>query len=187
LSEFAQRVKTPKANQREESAIMKLWGPVSALGLGAAFFVAATDQVQKTLTINYFDATHKTAVAVAPFLNIKIVKNSGISFGLLTQGGEAWRWALVALALAVVAALTLWLASMQTWLPAISVGLIIGGAIGNAADRALYGAVADFFDFHVGSFHWYVFNLADTAIVAGVAGLLYDSLKSSHKSVEDRI
>ena len=67
-------------------------------------------------------------------------------------------------------------------LPALSLGLIIGGAAGNVIDRIRFGAVADFFSFHIGSFHWYIFNLADVAIVAGVAGLLYDSLMASHKS-----
>ncbi len=64
---------------------------------------------------------------------------------------------------------------------AISIGLVIGGAVGNAVDRAFYGAVSDFFHFHAFGWSWYVFNLADVAIVAGVAGLLYESLADSHK------
>jgi signal peptidase II len=71
---------------------------------------------------------------------------------------------------------------LQTRLSAIGAGLIIGGAVGNVTDRLHYGAVADFFSFHVAGFQWYIFNLADVAIVAGVAGLLYDSFVSSHKS-----
>jgi len=64
---------------------------------------------------------------------------------------------------------------------ALSLGLIAGGAIGNAIDRAIYGAVADFISLHAYGFYWYVFNVADAAIVAGVAGLLYDTLFYSHK------
>ena len=79
-----------------------------------------------------------------------------------------------------------WLAQLQTRLAAASVGLIIGGALGNAIDRVHYGAVADFFSFHVAGFNWYVFNLADVAIVAGVAGLLYDSFRTRHKNVPNR-
>lgn len=60
---------------------------------------------------------------------------------------------------------------------AISLGLIIGGAIGNAIDRLRLGGVADFFSFHAYGFHWYVFNIADVAIVAGVLGLLYESFR----------
>jgi signal peptidase II len=89
---------------------------------------------------------------------------------------------LVAVSLAIVAALWIWLSRMRTALPALSVGLVIGGALGNAVDRVLYGAVADFFHFHALGWSWYVFNLADAAIVVGVAGLLYDSLRDSHKS-----
>jgi signal peptidase II len=81
-----------------------------------------------------------------------------------------------------VALLWVWLAHATSRLTALALGLIIGGAIGNAIDRAVYGAVADFVLFHVDTpnwtFHWYVFNLADVAIVAGVIGLLYDSLVS---------
>ena len=68
-------------------------------------------------------------------------------------------------------------------LAAASIGLIIGGAVGNAIDRIAYGAVADFFSLHAFGFEWYVFNIADTAIVAGVLGLLYDSLFRGHKKV----
>jgi signal peptidase II len=78
-------------------------------------------------------------------------------------------------------ALTVWLARLESRLTAIAIGLIIGGAIGNAIDRILYGAVADFFSFHAFGYQWYVFNVADTAIVAGVVGLLYDSLFRGHK------
>ncbi len=108
--------------------------------------------------------------------------NRGISYSLLKQDSDAGRWVLVALSLIAVVALAYWLAQVHSRLPALSLGLIIGGAAGNVIDRVRFGAVADFFSFHVGSFQWYVFNLADVAIVAGVAGLLFDSLVASHKS-----
>ena len=72
--------------------------------------------------------------------------------------------------------LWIWLVRSQSWIMVLSLGLIIGGAVGNAIDRVAYGAVADFFRFHVGDLSWYVFNLADVAIVAGVALLLLESL-----------
>jgi signal peptidase II len=77
----------------------------------------------------------------------------------------------------------IWLARLTSPLASSAIGLIIGGAIGNAIDRILYGAVADFFSFHAFGFDWYVFNIADVAIVAGVVGLLYDSLFGGHKKV----
>ena len=86
--------------------------------------------------------------------------------------------------LAIVAVLVAWLVRATDRLSALSLGFLIGGALGNILDRIIHGAVADFFYFHVGNFHWYVFNLADVAIVAGVAGLLYSSWKIGGPSGE---
>ena len=81
---------------------------------------------------------------------------------------------LISFSLAMVAALTLWMINAASRLSAFSLGLIVGGALGNAADRAVHGAVADFFSFHYAGYHWYIFNIADVAITAGVIGLLLD-------------
>ncbi len=106
--------------------------------------------------------------------------NTGISYGLFQQEGPLGQWILLAVKVIAVALLLVWLTRAGTQTAAVSLGLIIGGAIGNGIDRLAYGAVADFVLFHVTtsgwSLNWYVFNLADAAIVAGVAGLLYDSL-----------
>jgi signal peptidase II len=88
---------------------------------------------------------------------------------------------LIGFAFVASLALTVWLARITSPLTAVAIGLIMGGAIGNAIDRAVYGAVADFFAFHAFGFEWYVFNIADVAIVAGVIGLLYDSIFGGHK------
>ena len=79
----------------------------------------------------------------------------------------------------------MWLARTSSTLAAVSIGLIAGGALGNAIDRALYGAVADFFSLHAFGFYWYIFNLADAAIVAGVIGVLYETLVRGHKKVSN--
>ena len=105
--------------------------------------------------------------------------NIGISYGLFPQESDFGRYVLLALKCAAVIVLWIWLARAETRLTAVSLGLIIGGALGNAIDRIAYGAVADFVLFHITTasfnFTWYVFNLADAAIVAGVIGLLYES------------
>jgi len=88
---------------------------------------------------------------------------------------------LIGFAIATSLALLVWIARTQNRLLAISLGLIAGGAIGNAIDRAVYGAVADFVSLHAYGYYWYVFNVADAAIVAGVIGLLYDAMFTSHK------
>src|SRR5207248_714303 len=86
------------------------------------------------------------------------------------------QWALLVLKAIAVVLLWIWLARAPSRLTAVALGLIIGGAVGNAIDRLAYGWVADFVLLHAFQFEWYVFNLADAAIVAGVVGLLYETL-----------
>jgi signal peptidase II len=161
---------------------MRIWGPFSSLGLGLALAAAIADQLHKAWMIGVLEENPARKIVLAPFFDLVLMWNRGISYGLLKQDSSAGRLTLIAFALAAVLALTFWLARLQTRLSAIGAGLIIGGAVGNVTDRLHYGAVADFFSFHVAGFQWYIFNLADVAIVAGVAGLLYDSFVSSHKS-----
>jgi len=161
---------------------VKVWGPKSALGLGIAAVAAAADQVHKAWMIGLFEQEGVNKITLTPFFDVEMIWNPGISYGLFKQDTEAGRWALAVFSLCAVLVLIYWLAQLQMRLAAISVGLIAGGALGNAIDRIRFGKVADFFSFHIGDFKWYVFNLADVAIVAGVAGLLYDWLVASHKS-----
>ncbi|HEY4143310.1 MAG TPA: signal peptidase II, partial [Pseudolabrys sp.] len=107
-------------------------------------------------------------------------RNTGISYGLFQTNSALGQWALLGIKVAAVILLWGWLSKAGGRLAALSLGLIIGGAIGNGIDRLAYGWVVDFVFFHVSGanwkFDWYVFNLADVAIVAGVAGLLYESM-----------
>jgi signal peptidase II len=148
-------------------------------GLLAAVAVVALDQALKLWLLFGFDLETRGVVRLAPFLDLVAVWNTGISYGLFPQDGALGRWVLLGVKAAAVALLSVWLARAGTRLTALSLGLIIGGAIGNAIDRLAFGAVFDFVLFHVTtesfSFRWYVFNLADAAIVAGVVGLLYDA------------
>jgi signal peptidase II len=162
--------------------ILKFWGPHSSLGLCIGAVAAAADQAHKAWMIGLFGAEEGHKFTLVPFFDIVMRWNPGISYGLFPQDGEAGRWALALFSLCAVLALILWIGQLQMRFAVISVGLIAGGALGNAIDRIRFGKVADFFSFHIGWFHWYIFNLADVAIVIGVAGLLYDSLMSSHKS-----
>lgn len=158
-----------------------LWGPYSPLGLIVAALVAFADQGNKLWMLYVYDIGSKQPVAVTPFFDLILVWNKGISYGLFQQDGLMGRLALVAFAVFVSLALIAWLARITTTLTAIAIGLIVGGAVGNAIDRAVHGAVADFYSFHAFGFQWYIFNIADVAIVAGVAVLLYDSLFGGHK------
>lgn len=161
----------------------RLWGPLSRLGLLVALVTAVVDQAHKWWMLHIYDIESKGTVAVAPFLDLVMVWNPGISYGLFPQNSTTGRFILIGIAILAIVALTALLARVRTSVGAAGIGLLIGGAVGNAIDRSVHGAVADFFSFHAFGFYWYVFNIADAAIVAGVIGLLYDSLFGSHKKV----
>jgi signal peptidase II len=117
-------------------------------------------------------------IEVAPFFNLVLVMNRGVSFGML-GGAPGWMpWALTAFALLIAAALAIWLRRADSRILACALGAVIAGAIGNAIDRMRFGAVVDFLDFHAFGWHWPAFNVADSAIVVGVGLLILDSLKS---------
>ncbi len=146
------------------------------LGALVALITLAFDQATKLYLLFGYDLPLKEPLVIAPFLELIIVWNRGISYGLLQQHTELGRWALVGVAVLAAVGLGVWLRRATSLVAALAAGLILGGAVGNAIDRIAYGAVFDFVHFHVGSFSWYVFNIADAAIVAGVVGLLYDAL-----------
>ncbi len=157
-----------------------LFGPQTGFGLAVALVGAVLDQAVKLWLLFGFDLPQRGVVHLGPVLDLVLTWNTGISYGLFQQAGPLGQWALLALKAIAVVLLWIWLARAGTRLTALSLGLIIGGALGNAVDRFAYGAVFDFALFHIDtagwSFQWYVFNLADVWIVAGVIGLLYESL-----------
>jgi signal peptidase II len=162
------------------TARIVLGGPVQRLGILAAAAVAAFDQALKLWLLFGYDLEERGRVALTPFLDLVLAWNTGISFGMFRQVGPFGQWALFALKAIAVMLLCVWLVRTGSRLSAAALGMIIGGAVGNAIDRAVHGAVMDFVLFHLGgvgwTFQWSVFNLADAAIVAGVAALLYDAL-----------
>lgn len=147
------------------------------IGFGAAALTLALDQASKLWLLFGYDLPAREPLALAPFADLIVVWNRGISYGLFQQGTEIGRWLLVGLSIAATIALLVWIGRTTNALLALALGLIAGGAAGNAIDRAAYGAVFDFVHLHAGSFSWYVFNVADAAIVAGVAALVYHSIR----------
>ncbi|HZH10199.1 MAG TPA: signal peptidase II [Microvirga sp.] len=145
------------------------------LGFSVALVTLILDQATKLYTLFVFDLPVKEPVEFAPFINLIVVWNRGISYGLFQQDGDLGRWILVVVSILASIGLSVWIRRTTAKLLAASLGLIVGGAIGNVIDRLAYGAVFDFIQFQIGSWSWYVFNVADAAIVAGVIGLLYDS------------
>jgi signal peptidase II len=148
-------------------------------GLIAGIVTLVLDQASKLWLLYVFDIGHRGTVRVTPFFDLALAWNIGISFGWLQNDNPVAQAALMVVKALAVLALAIWMARSTTVMATIALGLIIGGAIGNGIDRLAYGAVVDFALFHVqigeNTFDWYVFNLADVAIVAGVIALLYDS------------
>ena len=155
-------------------------------GLLAALVALIADQASKLYLLFVYDIAARGGVQITPFFDLVLTWNKGISYGWFQAETVLAQTALLAIKLVAVAALTIWLWHAQTRIAALGLGLIIGGAIGNGIDSLAYGAVADFAFFHLqwgdSRFDWYVFNVADVAIVAGVIGLLYDSLLGAAKA-----
>lgn len=174
-----------------------VWGPLSFVGLICAVVTFLLDQAHKYWMLysfwpqqgcypfNNVRVNASCYYEVTSFLNFLMIWNPGISYGLFPQEGPLGRLFLILVALIAVVILTIWLSRVFSVSMALSLGLIIGGALGNALDRYLYGAVADFFSLHYAGYYWYVFNIADMAIVVGVIGLLYNSFTESPKKVSN--
>jgi signal peptidase II len=157
-----------------------MWGRWSHLGLTVALITIVLDQAHKLWMLDVYRIQDKGRVTLTPFLDLTFQKNLGISYGI--GAGQVSQHYLALFAVLAALALMIWLARGATnRLMAASIGLIIGGAVGNAIDRVRLGGVADFFSLHAYGFYWYIFNIADVAIVAGVIGLLYDSFIASRK------
>jgi signal peptidase II len=146
------------------------------IGIYFGVLVALIDQASKWwLLEKIMRAPH--VEAVTPFLNLVLVHNKGVTFGLLNTINRAFMpYALAAVAAAILFLLGRWLWRTSSMPVAAGLGLVMGGAVGNLIDRMRYGAVVDFLDFYYRDYHWYAFNIADAAIVTGVGLLLLDSL-----------
>lgn len=155
-----------------------IWSRHAPLAALVAIATIVIDQANKFWMLYVYDIQSKGRVTVTPFLDFVFVKNTGISYSMFNQDSQEGQYILAAFAVVVSVLMWFWInksstGRLMTW----SVALIIGGAIGNAIDRVLIGGVADFYSMHAFGYYWYVFNIADVAIVAGVVGLLYDSFK----------
>ncbi len=145
------------------------------LGLLAAAVVLAADQASKWWILNGLDLPAREALPVLPFVDLTMVWNRGVTFGML-NGLGAWSGPAIALAaLVIVAVLVLWLRRAQSRVTALALGAVAGGAIGNIMDRLRHGAVVDFIHADLAGWFPYVFNVGDAAIVCGVIALVLDS------------
>jgi len=152
------------------------WGSLMAL------LILAADQASKWWVLDVFDLPARVSVPVLSWLNLTMVWNSGITFGLLSNGSGWGAIALSGLAMVVVVALFMWLRRAERLGVALALGAVAGGAVGNVIDRMRFGAVVDFIHAHAWGWSWYVFNIADAAIVCGVGVLLLDSLLTGKRA-----
>jgi len=145
------------------------------LGLPVAALIIALDQATKTWIVHDIMAPPRW-IEVTSFFNIVMVWNKGASFGLFSTQSPWTQAVLGGFAVVISIVLAVWMYRARSKWLAVALSLVIGGALGNAIDRAIYGAVADFLDFHAYGYHWPSFNVADIAISVGVVMLLFDGL-----------
>ncbi len=115
-------------------------------------------------------------IPLLPFLNLVMVWNEGVSFGMMEQSSDTGRWLLIALSLIIVLWFSTWLFRTSSRVQSIGIAMVIGGALGNIIDRLRFGAVIDFIDFHIGAWHYPAFNVADSCICLGVGLLIIYAL-----------
>jgi signal peptidase II len=155
------------------------------LGVVVGLVVLAADQLSKWWVLHGLDLPALGQVVLLPVLNLTMVRNTGVTFGLLNGLGSWGPVLLTVVALCVVLALGVWLRRAESRMTAAAIGAIAGGAIGNIIDRVRLGWVVDFIHAHVntpwGDYSWYVFNVADAAIVCGVAALIVESQVSKRR------
>jgi len=147
-----------------------------ALGGLIALAVVVVDQIVKAGVLAHSDGSELDSTALGPFLDLTLRWNRGISFSLFAGEQAAGQAVLLGVTLAATGLLAWWLVRSRSALLAAGLGLIIGGALGNAIDRIAHGAVIDYLDLHAFGRHFFVFNVADAAINVGVALLILDLL-----------
>lgn len=155
------------------SQISSYW---TIAGMGLALIVLILDQGSKWIVLNHL-MNPPQSYTVTSFFNVILAWNKGVSFGLLAYNNPYSAWVLAGIAIAFAVALSLWIWRAETKIMALAFGMVLGGAIGNLSDRLRFGAVTDFLDFHAYGYHWYTFNIADAAIVGGVALILLEYVK----------
>src|SRR5262249_62084656 len=141
-----------------------------ARGLAAALMVAVADQLSKLLILDLF-AGRPSAIEVAPFFNLVLTWNRGMSFGLFNSDGALNAIVFTGVAAMIVTGLVIWLRRVEQTLLALAIGMVIGGAVGNVIDRVWRGAVVDFLGFHLAGWHFYFFHFSYAA-VSGGCGLI---------------
>ncbi len=147
---------------------------IAGIGLIIAIVVIVIDQLSKLSILALLKDVG--SVNVLPFFDLTLIYNKGISFGMISGGSNLELIIISAITLAIVAVLTRWLTKTDSKYKATCIGLIIGGAFGNAIDRFSHEGVVDFIDLYVGKYHYPAFNVADSCICIAVVLLLLENV-----------
>lgn len=150
----------------------RLWSPLAPLGLAIAALAFGLDQSVKWWLLNVVNMPEVRQITLTPFFDLVMAWNKGVSYGLMSTPFQPL---LIGISVLISAVLWFWACRSDRPLTVSALSLIIGAALSNAMDRAVHGAVADFFLIHWQDWNWYVFNSADVVIFAGVAILVYES------------
>ena len=156
---------------------------IKSIGVVIAICAFSLDQITKSWALNALWPPYSQGIEVLPVLRLGLGFNTGITFGLFAEDAATAVWRLVTAKMAVVAVLAAWLFRTTVLQEVLGLSLIIGGAIGNTVDRLRLGAVVDFIDAHYRGWHWPTFNVADMAIVCGVATILISTLRAKPSRV----
>lgn len=151
-------------------------------GIAAIVFALWADQLSKYLLAA--NLSNGENIAYCDYFSLVRVWNTGVSFSMFNNHGDLGRIVLCVLSLVVCAFLLYWMLKEKNMLKIISLGLIVGGALGNVIDRVRFGAVLDFLDFHIAGYHWPAFNLADTFICMGAFVLIVMEFWKKNKKEE---
>lgn len=153
------------------------------LGVGLILAIGAfvADRLSKNWALDLFPDGMLSPIEITPFFNLVMAHNTGVAFSLFANDHDYGPVLLAGSAIAVVLFFVHWLTRAENKIVVYGIGLVIGGALGNAYDRLVYGAVIDFLDVHAMGYHWPAFNIADSCVVCGVGLLLIDSFTNAKK------
>ena len=141
------------------------------LSLSIIFVIFITDRISKLYVINSAEAFGEYDVSVTSFLNLTLIWNEGIAFGLFSFDDKLY-YNLLTIFIILVTTVIIWLMSKSRGFEKYSFMMIIGGSFGNIFDRIFYSAVPDFIDLHINNFHWFIFSVADIFITLGILCLV---------------
>ncbi len=155
------------------------------ISLLVSVFIFILDRISKIYVINLSKNSFDIDLFSSKFLNITLVWNEGIAFGLFSASHENW-YNFLTIVIAVTAIIILIMSIKQDGVQRYFLLIVFGGAIGNLYDRIFFKAVPDFIDLHVGNFHWFIFNLADIFITFGVIMLILLEILPLNKDYEKK-